>query len=447
MNADATAGASRRPTLAFVHHPQSFPAFQLAQAAEGVCRIAWVVDSALGLDGARDGVRGGARGSGLDAAPGGALGGAGIPGRILARLGAVVDVAGMDVEQAARAVGELRPDGILTLKDSRMPFTAALAARLGLPFHTPEVATRLTDKYAQRAALRDGGVPVPGFHTVPPHGDADAWRELARQLSFPAVLKPRVCNEASRDTVRVESAELAREAATLCGDREFVLEEYLADRSGGVRSCFADYVSVESVVSHGRISHVAVNGRFPPAEPFRESGFFIDAELAAADRRAALSTATQALTALGIQTGCPHTEIKFTPAGPRVIEVNGRIGGGVPEMLADISDLALLRVAFRIALGEQVSYDGPLRTSRVGFLFYVHAPSWMRRVTGVRGADRLGADPDVTELILSRTPGQAVDWREGNHGYVFSVRGTVADHDALELMDQRVHSEVVIEGE
>ena len=37
--------------------------------------------------------------------------------------------------------------------------------------------------------------------------------------------------------------------------------------------------------------------------------------------------------ALGVSTGCLHTEVKFTPDGPEIIEVNGRVGGGVPEML------------------------------------------------------------------------------------------------------------------
>jgi hypothetical protein len=130
-----------------------------------------------------------------------------------------------------------------------------------------------------------------------------------------------------------------------------------------------------------------------------------------------------------------------------VIEVNGRIGGGVPEMLADITDMALLRVAMQIALGDEVRYEHPLVPARVGFLFYVHGPRWMRQVTAVEGLDRLSEDPDVTEVILNRGPGQALDWREGNHGHVYSVRGTVADHNALEVMDTRVHTEVRIVGE
>jgi biotin carboxylase len=269
---------------------------------------------------------------------------------------------------------------------------------------------------------------------------------LASAARFPGVLKPRIDNEASRDTVPVGSLEELRAIASRADGTELVFEEYLGDRSGGVRDCFADYVSVESVVSHGEISHVAVTGRFPPAEPFRESGFFIDAELEPADRQAALETAFAALEALGIETGCCHTEVKFTPDGARVIEVNGRIGGGVPEMLSDISDVDLLGDAMRVALGAEIRYEQPLAPERVGFLFYVHAPREMRQVTAVEGLEQLCKDPRVTEGILSRGPGQEVDWREGNHGYVFSVRGTVADYDELEQIDQLVHSDVRISG-
>lgn len=390
------------------------------EAAHELCSVVWVIDR-----------------SSDDSGP---------ESRLLGRFGAVVDVTGMDAEAAAAAVAEQRPDGILSFKDKRLRFTSQLAARLGLPFHSPPVALTLTDKLAQRRALRGGGVAVPHVQAVPRDRDGEPWEEFVAAARFPAVLKPRRDNEGSRDTVPVTSPAELRELAARADGREMVLEEYLGDRRGGVRPCFADYVSVESVVSHGEVSHVAVTGRFPPAAPFRESGFFIDAELAPGDREAALQAASAALAALAVQTGCCHTEVKFTPAGARVIEVNGRIGGGVPEMLADVSDVELLRVAMRVALGEEVHYQRPLAPERVGFLFYVHAPAAMRQVTAVEGLEQLCRDPRVTEAILSRGPGASVDWREGNHGYVFSLRGTVADHDELEQIDQRVHADVRISG-
>ena len=65
-----------------------------------------------------------------------------------------------------------------------------------------------------------------------------------------------------------------------------------------------------------------------------------------------LDLATAALRALGVRTGGFHTEIKLTPDGPRVIEVNGRLGGGVPEMLLQASGESLMRLSMRVALGE-----------------------------------------------------------------------------------------------
>jgi hypothetical protein len=130
-----------------------------------------------------------------------------------------------------------------------------------------------------------------------------------------------------------------------------------------------------------------------------------------------------------------------------VIELNGRIGGGVPEMLSDAAGIALLPIAMRLALGERIVFDRLPTTRRVAYLFYVHAPASMHRVLEIDGLNALSDRPDVAEVIINRGVGQTVDWREGNHGHVFSVRGTVADHDELEAMERRIRAEVTIRGE
>ena len=43
--------------------------------------------------------------------------------------------------------------------------------------------------------------------------------------------------------------------------------------------------------------------------------------------------ASEATKAVGVTIGCLHIEIKLTDQGPVVIEVNGRPGGGMSEML------------------------------------------------------------------------------------------------------------------
>jgi hypothetical protein len=70
----------------------------------------------------------------------------------------------------------------------------------------------------------------------------------------------------------------------------------------------------------------------------------------------------------------------------------------------------------------------------------------MTLITSVDGLDELRAVPGVEEIILNRGPGQAVNWRDGNHGHVFSVFGTVASHVELLRVEQLVGELVHIKG-
>jgi biotin carboxylase len=412
--------------LAFVYHPRSFGTLAIAQAARERCDLVWVIDGEMPEVASM--------------------------ARLLRRLGEVVDIAGCAVDEAAERLRECRPDGILALADPLLRWTADVAARLELPFASPQAALNLTDKHAQRVALRAGGLPVPEFRPIPPVADDEGWAALAAQARFPALVKPR-SGEGSRDVFAVNSVAQAREYVAELertdgpGVPALVLEAYLPDRPADAGSPFAGYVSVESLVARGRVSHVAITGRFPLAEPFRETGFFIPSALGEEDRAAVLEAAGAAIAAVGMSVGCLHTEIKLTPDGPRVIEVNGRIGGGVPEMLAEGAGVDLLGLAIRAALGEAVGFDAMPTCAAVGYLFYVQAPAWMRRVTAVDGLEALRADPRVHEVILNRGLGQDVDWREGNHGHVFSVRGAVANHEELTVLARRVHTETRIHGE
>jgi len=398
----------------------------IAEAAEGICELIWILDTSEPEISSM--------------------------ARLLRRLGDVVDVAEMSLEAAAAAIADSRPDGILALADSLLLWTAQVAALLELKFMSPEVAERLTDKYAQRMALQQAGLPVPGFWPIPHDEDKDAWIALEQAASFPAVLKPRR-GEGSRDVVRVQSMQELRAkvaqtpSAPGSAGAELVLEEYLQDRPGSAQHHFADYVSVESVVSAGQISHLAITGRFPPAEPFRETGFFIPCAFEQDERVAIAEVASGAVGAVGVRDGALHTEVKMTPEGPRVIELNGRIGGGVPEMLADATGVELLPIALRVALGESIVFDSMPLCAQIGYLLYVQAPSSMTMISAVDGLEELRALPGVEEVTLNRGPGRAVDWRSGNHGHVFSVRGAAASHEMLRSIERYATTEVQIQGD
>ena len=377
------------------------------QAAAGLCSILWLVD------GEDPSVR--------------------ADRRALERFGQVVDLAGRPPSRWVDAVAPFRPDGIVTFSDQRMVDLARLAEDLGLRFHRPEVARRLTDKAAQRDALGQSGLPMPGSAVVPSPLADDAVAELARRLRFPAVLKPR-CGTDSRTTVRVRDADelLCALRSLFDGDRpDMVLEEYMADTAPCLGEGFANYLSVESVVSDGVIEHFALTGRFPLAPPFRETGFFIPADLTPPRKAAALDVASAAVRAVGVETGCLHTEIKFTPDGPRVIEVNGRLGGGVPLILEMATGASAPRLAMEVALGRPADCAPLVPHHGIGFRLLFHAPLEARRVLAVEGLERVNRLPGARSATLHRPPGTAIDWRTGTDDYVYSVLGVADDYDQL----------------
>lgn len=395
---------------------------QIVEAASELCDILWLLD---------------------ESAPDGAF-----TSRLLRKLGTVVNVAGSSTQETALLLRPYSPDGVVAYRDEDIVLLSLIAAELGLEYRTPEVARRLVDKLLQRDALRQGGLPSPSCWEVPVGRSAAALEPLAAKVKYPAVLKPRIGNGGQYTMPVATAGDLLRSVTLLPpeagGETGMFVEQFIPSLSTAPEEGFGSYVSVESLVAGGEISHLAVTGRFPLAEPFRETGFFIPADLSQAQLAEVLAVTTAALHALGVRTGDCHTELKLTPDGPRVLEVNGRLGGGIPEMLLRASGVSAFQLSMRVALGEPVVVDGPVPCSRVGWRFLFQPPTSAHRVVAIDGLDRLAELPGVNEIYVNRTPGDPVDWREGTRHYVYSVTGVSADYAELLEINRFLHEEVSV---
>jgi biotin carboxylase len=411
-----------RPRVAVLHDARSFFPVDLNQAIGEQVEVIWVLTDAPGGGGA---VR-----------------------RLLSRMGTVVDLAGLDLDEAARVLGQHRPEGIVTFVDSHLVIAAELAARLDLIYHTPAVAGMLADKRLQRAALEQAGVPGPRYWPVPAGITPTDLDELATRVRYPAVLK-RARGSGSREMHPVAHAHDLKEllgGTIATGGIDRLLEEYLHDDPGHDPS-FGSYLSVESVVGDGQTIHVAITGRFPLAEPFRETGNFIPAIVPARLRGALLSMVDDAISALGIATGVIHTEIKLTPEGPRLIEVNGRLAARPPFILQRVAGVNLFLGACLLALGAPPGLSGPARCSGVGYWLMLQPPMSARRIAAIEGIKALAAAPEVDTVRLNRRPGEAVDWREGTDGHVATVRGRASDQGALVKVTEFINRTMKIDYE
>lgn len=415
---DSTTGRAR-PLVAVGYGPRCVPVMQLAEAAAGFCDLLWMIDTSVpGMTEMAD---------------------------LLNRFGPVADLKGASREHAVKTLADWEPDGMATYLDAGMVELACVAEELGLPFHSPATAAALTDKARQRQALADAGLDMPPCYLVGPDQSEADLAAVEAELGWPAVLKPRSA-QGSRCTFLVrDPAGLEKVLDTLGPCRpDMVLEGYLADDPARAGDPYAGYVSVESVVADGAISHLALTGRFPPAGNFRETGFFIPAALDAESRSAVLDLATRAINALGVRTGCLHTEVKFTPDGPRIIEVNGRLGGGVPEMLERAAGVSLLDLTLRVALGQPVSIDGPVATDRIGYRFFLQPPTVSATVAAIEGINDFSDRAEVDTVSLHQGPGAALDWRDGSGNHIVAVVGSTDDEEQLQAAYRLLHQEITV---
>jgi len=412
--------SERRPLVAVGYGPRCVPVMQLTEAAAGVCELLWMIDGTLPEMQEMT--------------------------ELLHRFGAVVDVGQLSVDQILDELSPpYRPDGIVTYLDANMATFAQVAHQLGLPFPSLATSVALTDKSEQRRVLKDAGLDTPACFVITPQQTAEESVAFGREVGWPAVLKPRSA-QGSRFTFFVkDEVQLVEFLQSLGPDRPFmILEGYLADDPSRASRPYADYISVESVVARGVISHLAVTGRFPLAENFRETGFFIPAALNDSDRFSVLNLATLAIDALGVTTGCLHSEIKFTPDGPRIIEVNGRVGGGVPEMLNRAAGTSLVEMTLRIGLGEAIQVEGPVSTERIGYRFFLQPPSVSATVEEINGLDAVTDHPGVDTITVHQGPGAVLDWKDGSRNHIMAVVGSVNDYDELLDVNELLQHEVTV---
>jgi biotin carboxylase len=366
--------------------------------------------------------------------------------REIATVCDITDLAGTDL---ADLVEHLNLDGITTFSESRLNLTAALADRRGLPYQSPGTARALTDKFAQRRILAEAGVQATRCRVV--HDVADLGPALA-EVGLPAILKPR-SGAASAYTVRVDTV---AEAAARLGDflahlpaaarGDFVVEELLAGDPAVAGAGWGDYVSVESVTSSGVVRHVEITGKFPLAEPLRETGYVVPSTLAEPTRRQVLELTEAGLLALGVRHGVTHVEVKLTPRGPRIIEVNGRLGGYVADIVRRARGFDLVRAALAAALGSAAD-PPPAAYRRHAFQYFITPPMRAAVLRRFDGVAELAEHRGIQLVETFKRVGERLDWRDGTLAYLGIVHGSAHDHEGVARLVAQVRQTLRIEYE
>jgi biotin carboxylase len=317
--------------------------------------------------------------------------------------------------------------GVTSSSEYSIGMAAATARSLDRPHPDPEAVLACRDKFRQRARLAAGGVPVPGFAAAA--SPAEAVTAAAR-IGLPVVVKPvagsgsigvRRCatfNEVHAAAAAILLADLT--ALGLPPQSSILVEEYLDG---------PEY-SVETFDEHV----VGVTRKHLGEEPyFVETGHDFPAPLSAALAASIGEAAVEALRALGLGWGAAHVELRLTGDGPRIVEVNPRLAGGmIPRMVQEATGIDLIALMVAKAAGKPAS---PAATRRRSAAIRFLVASSGGRVVAVTGVEQALAVPGVVDVGLNHPIGKQIVVRhsfQDRLGYVIASaeEGSVASHAA-----------------
>lgn len=302
----------------------------------------------------------------------------------------------------------VRPSGVLTFWEDSISAVARVAAALELPGNPPEAVDAARSKMRTRELAVRLGLPTPRARRV---RSLDELFAAAADIGFPAVVKPEF-GAGAAGCVRVDDVESLpgvysvvrrivdpkRDVIFRAGN-DLLLEEYL----DGVE------FDVDLVMQDGECLFSSVSQNWPTAEPsFQETGLHCPPDHDRKDVRRLVRHVVETVRAFGLGQGVLHVEGKCTSRGPRIVEVNARMGGGrVHQFVEAVWGVDLVEAQLRSCLGLQQA----LRPSRrpqaaaVDVIVYAPATGRLEALPIARPAGCLALEIDVEVPIGTEVQG------------------------------------------
>jgi len=224
----------------------------------------------------------------------------------------------MDMDRVLDICRQLKIDGVVPTTELTVQVAAYVAEKMGLNGIPFEVAKVVTDKYRNRQLCKSlAQLRQPAFAEVFAQEDL-----AALNLHYPLILKPTSKGGKRGITVVHDVSELKPAfdfAKASSDDAPIIVEEFIA---GG-----QEY-SVESLSYQGKHYIIQVTEKMSSGAPHCvELGHHQPAAISATLRAKVENVIAEGLTAIGVNNGPCHTEIKIVDDQIYLIEFNARPGG------------------------------------------------------------------------------------------------------------------------
>ncbi|MGL5087725.1 MAG: ATP-grasp domain-containing protein [Clostridium sp.] len=315
---------------------------------------------------------------------------------------------------------------------------AEASAILDIPYASSFAAVkRARNKYLTRQFLEKSGVPTPRFFLVKSVEDVV---KKSKCMEFPIIIKP-LNTSGSCSVVQINNAdELEGKVEGVFANRDsmpfydfmpdttkeyWIVEEYLE----GIE------ISVESYTFNSETQVIAIHDKYcDVCEPyFIEKTFVTPPPRFTIEQIAEIEDMTKrVLAAIGYDYGVSHVEMKITKSGPRLLEINARIGGGLNiESVFRSTGVNLLEVLLDIRAGKKPDLKINNRKN-VAFTLVVAEEGEIVEMTGFEEAEKISG---VEIAVPCLKVGDKVKARQAIYGGFILVKDKGIP-ELLEILDE-----------
>lgn len=253
------------------------------------------------------------------------------------------------LEAAGQMVQKYSFAGVFTYDEPSVEIATLVAQVLHLPHNDRETMQACRDKHLMRERWQQKGVLSAQSHLCISLEEA---RIAAEKIGFPVVLKPRAM-AASIGVLRADNMDELKHAYLVAnkthpmfkkGQQGILVEEYLDGPE----------VSVECAIYNGLVHIVAITRKRTGLAPFfEETDHIVSPDEPLEAEQAIRELIVAAHQALDFKMGVTHAEVRLTPNGPRMVEINARVAGDFIPLLVSLAyGIDLTTVGADIATGK-----------------------------------------------------------------------------------------------
>ncbi len=339
------------------------------------------------------------------------------------------NVSTIDEEGVYQAAKAFCADGIMTLAtDMPMRSLAYATTKLGIPGISYDTAVKATDKGEMIKAFEEHNVSHPWYFIISVPAELE---KISDQITYPCISKP-TDNSGSRGVMLINTPEDLKESVSYSSSQGrkggVIIEEYMRGSE----------VSVEVIVMDGVPHILQVTDKLTTGAPhFVEMGHSQPSQLPKKDVEAIKELASQAVLAVGIQTGPAHVEIMLTDNGPKMVELGARMGGDcITTHLVPLSTgIDMVKATIQIALGE--TPDIAPKFEKGSAIRFLDAPSG--EIMSIEGTEKAASIKGITDVIFTKQVGDvsgSIDSSTDRIGHVIAQARTA--QEAIECCQKAI---------